>query len=350
MKNKAIVYHENLKKYDFGSGHPFRSVRFSRYMKLLKEKEILKDPDTDLIRQGRAEDEDLLLVHEQNYVEKVKNLAEKSYRLTQDTPLSLDIVEGARYIVGAGLKAVDLVTEGYYLVDSVGGGLHHAGPDYGGGFCVFNDVAVCAEAFLRIPGNERVLILDTDVHAGNGTMDIFYEDARVLFVDVHQDPLSIYPGRGFIEETGEGKGKGYTVNIPLPPYTGNQGMEMVLERVFKPLVQQFEPQIIIRNGGSDPHFSDNLGSLRLTYEGFHMIGKVVREAAVAVNIPVVNMSCSGYNPDTVAEGMYSILSGLIDRELDIHEDEVPVDYDPQVENVEELISELGEKLSDHWKI
>ncbi|MBD3206277.1 hypothetical protein GF319_08030, partial [Candidatus Bathyarchaeota archaeon] len=238
----------------------------------------------------------------------------------------------------------------YNLVDSVGGGLHHAGPDYGGGFCVFNDVAVCAEAFLRTLGNERVLILDTDVHAGNGTMDIFYKDPRVLFIDIHQDPLSIYPGRGFIEEIGEGEGKGYTVNIPLPPYTGNEGMEMVLEKVFMPLVLQFEPQIIIRNGGSDPHFSDSLGSLRLTYDGFHKIGKIVREAAGVRNIPVVNMSCSGYNPDTVAEGMYSILSGLIDKELDIHEDEMPESYDPQVESIEEIISELGEKLSDHWNI
>ena len=350
MKKKAIVYHDNLKKYDFGRGHPFRSERFSKYMKLLGKKEILKDPEIDQIKQDPAEDQDILLVHDLEYLEKVKRLAETKYRLTQDTPLSLEIIEGARYIVGGGLKAVELVSEGYNLVDSVGGGLHHAGPDYGGGFCVFNDVAVCAEAFLRLPGNERVMILDTDVHAGNGTMDIFYKDPRVLFIDVHQDPLSIYPGRGFVEETGEGEGKGYTVNVPLPPYTGNDGMEMVLEKVFKPLVKQFEPQIIIRNGGADPHFSDSLGSLKLTYEGFHRIGEVVREAAYPSNIPVVNMSCSGYNPDTVAEGMYSILSGLIDRELDIHEDVTPETYEPQINNVKKIISELGEELRDYWDI
>jgi acetoin utilization protein AcuC len=347
MNNIAIIYNEGLRKYDFGPGHPFRGERFPRYMELLKSKGILDDPEIDQVQQDPADDEDLLLVHEEDYVEKVHRLAETGYWLTRDTPLSQDIVEGARLVVGGAKKAVELVSRGYSLIDCVGGGLHHAGSDYGGGFCVFNDVAFCAKSFLERPDYDRVVILDTDVHAGNGTMDIFYDDPNVLFIDVHQDPLSIYPGRGFTEEIGEGEGEGYTVNIPLPPYTDNMGMKLVLEKVFKPLVEQFKPQAIIRNGGADPHFSDALGSLRLTYEGFHSIGKMVREASDNYRIPVVNMSCSGYNPKTVAEGMYAIFVGLLSRELDIKEMEEPEPYESQIQAVRDIISELSNLLKDY---
>jgi len=350
MNNIAIIYHDELQKYDFGSGHPFRGDRFPRYMELLKSKGVLDDPEIDQIQQDPADDEDLLLVHERDYIEKVQRLAETGYRLTRDTPLSQDIIEGARLIVGGAKKAVELVSQGYKLIDCVGGGLHHAGSDYGGGFCVFNDVAFCAKAFLERPEYDRVMILDTDVHAGNGTMDIFYDDPNVLFIDVHQDPLSIYPGRGFTEEIGEGEGEGYTVNIPLPPYTDNEGMDLVLEKVFKPLVEQFKPQVIIRNGGADPHFSDALGSLRLTYDGFHSIGNLVREASDHSKIPVVNMSCSGYNPKTVAEGMYAIFIGLLGRGLDITEMEEPEPYESQIEAVKDIITELSNLLRDYWII
>jgi acetoin utilization protein AcuC len=270
--------------------------------------------------------------------------------LSPDTPVTSGIVKAARYIVGGGLKAAKLVTEGYWLVDSIGGGLHHAGRDYGGGFCVFNDVAICAMALLRKFEFDRVLIFDTDVHAGNGTMDIFSREPRVLFIDIHQDPSTIYPGRGFIHNIGEKHGKGYTVNVPLPPYAGDQEMDLALNRVFKPLVKQFEPQIIIRNGGSDPHFSDRLGGLKMTYKGFHNIGKTVREVAKAVNAPIINMSCSGYNPQTVAEGMYAILTGLIDKELDIQENAQPEYKEPQIETVEKIIEELAIHLKNYWNL
>ena len=236
------------------------------------------------------------------------------------------------------------------LVDSVGGGLHHAGRDYGGGFCVFNDVAICTMALLRKFQYERVLILDTDVHAGNGTMDIFSRDPRVLFIDLHQDPSTIYPGRGFLDEIGEKSGKGYTVNVPLPPFAGDQEFDLALTRVFKPLVKQFEPQVIVRNGGSDPHFADRLGSLNMTYKGFHNIGATVRESAADVEAPIINMSCSGYNPNTVAEGMYSILAGLMDLELDVEEFVQLENVESHIEAVEKTIDELAIIHNNYWTL
>jgi acetoin utilization protein AcuC len=346
----GIVYNEEINNYDFGEGHPFRSSRFLKYMQLIFKKKILEHPNIVLIQNEPAKDEALLLVHTKEYLEEVKMLANLHLLLSPDTPVSSSIVKAARYIVGSGLKAAKLVTNGFELVDSIGGGLHHAGRDYGGGFCVFNDVAICAMSLLRNNEIDRILILDTDVHAGNGTMDIFSREPQVLFIDIHQDPSTIYPGRGFLNNLGEKNGRGFTVNVPLPPHSGDKEMELALNEVFKPLVEQFEPQIIIRNGGSDPHFSDLLGNLKMTYKGLHNIRKTVREAAKAINSPIINMSCSGYNPQTVAGGWYAILTGLIDKELDIQENIQPEYKEPQIETVKEIIEELAIHLRNYWNL
>jgi acetoin utilization protein AcuC len=344
----GIVYSEEIADYDFGYGHPFRGTRFLEYMQLLIKKKILEKPNVVLINNEPALNEDLLLAHSKEYIEEVEAQANLRLYISPDTPVTPRIVKAARYIVGGGLKAAELVKKGYTLVDSVGGGLHHAGRDYGGGFCVFNDVAICTMALLRKFQYERVLILDTDVHAGNGTMDIFSRDPRVLFIDLHQDPSTIYPGRGFLTEIGENGGKGFTVNVPLPPFAGDQEVDLALTRVFKPLVKQFEPQVIVRNGGSDPHFADRLGSLNMTYKGFHNIGATVREASVDVKAPIINMSCSGYNPNTVAEGLYSILAGLMDIELDVEEVGNLNNVEPQIEVVEKTIDKLAIIHQDYW--
>jgi acetoin utilization protein AcuC len=344
----GIVYSEEVNKYDFGYGHPFRGTRFREYIQLLVKNKIFELPNVSCFKPAPAKNNDLFLAHTQEYVEEVETLANLGLMLSPDTPVTPPIVKAARFIVGSGLEAAKLVNQDYCLVDSVGGGLHHAGRDYGGGFCVFNDVAVCAMALLRKYDFEKVLILDTDVHAGNGTMDIFIREPRVLFIDLHQDPSTIYPGRGFLNEIGEESGKGYSVNVPIPPHSGDEEFELVLNRVFKPLVEQFEPQVIIRNGGSDPHFSDRLGSLKMTYKGFYNIGATVRESALKVGVPVINMSCSGYNPNTVAEGMYSILAGLMDVGFDIQEKYQLEHYGSKIKTVEKTIEELATHLKKYW--
>ena len=350
MNNVGIVYNDEITNYDFGYGHPFRSTRFRKYIQLLDKKKIHEHPNVVFHKSGSAKNEELLLAHKMEYLKDVETKANLGAFLSPDTPVNPSIVEAARYIVGGGLKAAQLISDGYQLVDVVGGGLHHAGPDYGGGFCVFNDVAICAMNLLENYSYDRVLIFDTDVHAGNGTMDIFYRDPRVLLIDIHQDPRTLYPGRGFLYEIGEGAGKGNTVNIPLPPYSGDQEYGLILSRVFKPLVKQYEPQVIIRNGGTDPHFSDGLGNLNLTYRGLHSIGVSVREIASEVNVPIINMSCSGYNPNTVAEGWYAIFTGLMGTQLDIIESDQPEYVFHKEIEVERIIEELAINLKDYWAL
>ncbi|RLI10419.1 hypothetical protein DRO42_01285 [Candidatus Bathyarchaeota archaeon] len=352
MERVAIIYHSGVAEYDFGAGHPFRGDRFPRFMSLLDAHGILSRPEVQVVEPEAAVNPDLRLAHSDGYIRLVERLAARYAPLSGDTPLTPAIPRAARLIVGAALKAGELVAGGGFKVaEGVGGGLHHAGRDYGGGFCVFNDVAVCARALLERRGLERVLIFDSDAHAGNGTMDIFYEEPRVLYLSVHQDPRTIYPGTGFIDQIGGGAGEGYTVNIPLPPGADDACMELVLERVLKPLARDFRPQAIIRNGGSDPHFRDGLASLGLTFNGLRAIGEAVADAASAAGCGVIDLCCSGYNPETVAEGWLAILSGVTGIEADLVELCPPRRSDPRLlKRTETVIDALAEKLSGYWSL
>jgi acetoin utilization protein AcuC len=346
----AIVYHDEVAGYDFGVGHPFRGDRFPRFMDLVKRHGLLSDLRVTIVEPVSASDADLRLVHTEDYICEVERLGGSFEPISGDTPLSPSIVEAARLIVGTSLRAAELVVGGTVNVaEGVGGGLHHAGRGYGGGFCVFNDVAVCAHSLLERHGMERVLVFDTDVHAGNGTMDVFYGESRVLFISVHQDPRTIYPGTGFVDQIGSGPGEGYTVNVPLPPGAGDECMGMVLERVFKPLAREFRPQAIIRNGGSDPHFLDWIGGLNLTYEGLVSIGEAVAEAATEAKCGIIDLCCSGYNPATVAEGWLAILSGVTGIRVGLTEHATP----PRVpswlaEATEDTIDALKDRLGGYW--
>jgi acetoin utilization protein AcuC len=351
MTSVAITYHDAISRYDFGLGHPFRGDRFDKYISLLKQKGLLTDPRVSLKKPLPATDKMLELIHNPKYLQGVKLRSDQFAPLSGDTPLSPDIVEAARYIVGASVLAGKLVIKKIVKIgEGVGGGLHHAGRGYGGGFCVFNDVAVCAKNLLDNHGVKRVLILDSDVHAGNGTMDIFYDDPQVLFISVHQNPLTIYPGTGFIEQVGDADGEGFTVNIPLPPGAGDVCMKLFLRDILRPLIIQFEPQIIIRNGGTDPHFMDGLGSLNLTFEGLWNIGKAVSTLSEEVGCGIVNLSCSGYNPNTVASGWFALLKGVM-QDHNIIEDPTrpPIESEASIRETERIIQEAKKQLRSYWK-
>jgi acetoin utilization protein AcuC len=352
MEPVTVVYHKGISEYDFGPGHPFRGDRFKKFMDLLETLGLLDDPRVSIAEPKPADDEFLELVHSKAYIREVVSRSLNHKSLTRDTPLNPAIVEAARLIVGASVLAGELVMKGATKVgDGVGGGLHHAGRGYGGGFCVFNDVAVCAQNLLDHHGLQRLLILDSDVHAGNGTMDIFYHDPRVLYISVHQNPLTIYPGTGFIEQVGEGEGAGFTVNVPLPPGAGDQCMALFLKEVFRPLSEEFKPQVIIRNGGTDPHFLDGLGRLNLTFQGLWDIGREVAEASEEAGCGVVDLCCSGYNPVTVASGWLSLLTGIM-GEMNPSVELVPPPERSKAtfRETEKIISNVKRHIGKYWDI
>lgn len=355
----ALVYSDSLQCYDFGPGHPFRGDRHADFMKLFM-KEIGTSEDIAIVEPTPATDEDLALVHSPLYVDFVKEEASDPFTGTSwgyldlDTPLSPGINTAARMVVGAGLKAGELVASGQYDVAvSVGGGMHHARPARGAGFCIFNDVAICIRHLQQRHGIGRILVIDTDGHAGDGTLEIFEEDPTVLVISIHQNPRTLYPGKGFASQIGQGAGKGFTVNFPLPPRTGIMPYLYAMQHIFSPLAREFKPQLILRNGGSDPHFNDQLVNLGITVQGFQRIGQVVREVAESVcEGKIIDMIGSGYNPEVLPYAWLALVSGVIGYPLDLC-DPIPVPSwlsdDYGMEQVKGTVAAIKKHLSPFWE-
>jgi acetoin utilization protein AcuC len=296
----------------------------------------------------------LLKVHTKEYVDLIYHLAEKSKPYDIDTPVSKSIIEGLMYIIGGVTEAGTALFEGKAdRAIALGGGFHHVGKDYGGGFCLFNDIAVLVEHLREIYNLRRFLVLDYDVHFGNGTSDIYYSDPSVLFISLHQDPRTIFPGRGFIEEIGEGEGEGYNVNVPLPMRTGEQAYLYALREVFPPLAEEFKPEIVIANGGSDAHFADHLGSLGLTAKGFFEIAWIIGEVSEKVcNRKAALLITSGYNITVLPYCWYALAAGISEFEpnKDAIEDYYPAPQDPyqNQRETEAVVKKLKEVLRRYW--
>ena len=198
---------------------------------------------------------------------------------------------------------------------------------------------------------ERILVLDTDAHAGDGTCHIFYHEPRVLFIDLHQDPHTLYPGTGFAHEIGEGPGKGFTVNVPMPPGASDEAYEYALDKIFAPLAAEFRPQIIIRNGGSDPHFADELTDLGLTLEGFTMIGRKLREVAQQVcQGRRVDLVGSGYNQTILPLGWLALVAGSAGLDLVFKEPfRFPLRKESGLADTMQAVDEVRRNLRGYWR-
>ena len=358
--NFGFLFRKEINEYDFGEGHPFHGRRGEEFLKILKER---TKKDFPILKAEPAKDEDLFLICSKDYIEFTKNFFEARhfgrdfdgkfyFYHSQDNfpgknPGNIEIA--ARFIVGQAKLAADLVlTNKFKKVISIGGGLHHAKFNFGEGFCLYNDVAFCAKYLLEKYNLKRILILDTDAHGGNGTMEYFLEEKRVLFVDIHQDPLTLYPGTGFVEQIGGGEGRGFTVNIPLPPFSGDKVYKLVFEEIVEPIVKKFKPQIILRNGGSDPHFSDPLTNLNLTIEGFKMIGEKVRELSKISDGKEIDFIASGYNLKTLPECWLALVSGLLGLKIPLKKERKIKEPKEVIEKTKELILRIKEILKPYW--
>jgi acetoin utilization protein AcuC len=322
-------------------------------MNFFETQGLLSLPNFVMLQPEPANKQDLLRAHDKDYVDLVFRLGEQSRPYDIETPVSPQILEATMLIIGGALETGKAIYE--RRVDravAVGCGYHHAGPNYGGGFCLFNDIAVLVEFLRERFGLKRAMIIDYDVHFGNGTSDIYYEDPNVLFISIHQDPRTIYPGTGFIEQIGRGSGEGYNVNVPLPPGTGNETYLHVLNEIFVPLAQEFKPEIIVGNGGSDSHFADMLGSLGLTVQGFFKVSRTIVETAEKVcQGRVVLMPGSGYNPTVLPQCWYALAAGVFGLEKPDVSDPYnsPVEPNSVRPKVEDTLRNLRRLLNKYWK-
>jgi acetoin utilization protein AcuC len=349
----VVTYDEKYAQYDLGEGHPFRGDRYINAVRFFEAQGFFKLSNVLKLSPQPAQKEDLLRAHDPSYVDLIFRLGAQSRPYDVETPVSPKILEALMLLIGGAIEAGKSLFEGKAnRAVALGSGFHHAGRNYGGGFCLFNDIAIMVEYLRQKHGLKRVMIVDYDVHAGNGTSDIYYEDPNVLFISLHQDPRTFYPGTGFIEQIGRGSGKGYNVNVPLPAGTGDQTYLYVLREICVPLAEEFNPELIVSNGGSDPHFADMLGGLGLTVQGFFQISRTIVETAEKnCEGRVVLIPGSGYNPTVLPLCWYALAAGVVGLEkIDLKES-----YTPPIEpefvrpKVEDTLRALKSILMAYWK-
>ena len=298
--------------------HPENKRRLEQTIKLLRERGLL-----DRMRRLEARDAsvaEISAVHRATYIERVSHAAEGGGTwLDPDTYVGRQSYAAALRAAGGLLRAVEAVLgsevdNAFALVRPPG---HHAVADRAMGFCLFNNIAVATRYVLQKHGLDRVLIVDFDLHHGNGTQDAFYEDAQVLYFSTHQYPY--YPGTGHWQETGRGAGQGYTVNVPLPAGVGDAGYHRVLDEILGPLARRYQPQLILASAGYDAHWMDPLGMMLLSLSGYAMIARTLVALADELCAGKLVLTLEGgYNLEALALCIAATFSVLLGDE-EVHD-------------------------------
>jgi acetoin utilization protein AcuC len=279
----AVLYHEDFLKYDFGPDHALREIRVKLAHDLIDGYQLIGEGGAEEIRPAPAVEADILRVHVPDYVAKVKELganphgSSEAHGLgTPDDPVFAGMYEASALQVGATLRACEEVASGRRTrAFNLGGGFHHAMPDRASGFCIFNDVAIGIRSLLGERKVRRILYVDIDAHHGDGVQAVFYEEPRVLTISLHEDGHYLFPGTGFPDEIGAGDGKGFSVNVPLPPYTRDVSYLYAFQEIVPPIARAFRPDMIFSQLGADAHYLDPLTHLMLTTQTYEAVGRIL---------------------------------------------------------------------------
>lgn len=273
-----VLYHPDCLRHVPPRPHPEKPERLEAVRERLERAELWDQLPRE--EPAPADPELLELVHPRTYLDQVRRASRApGVWLDPDTYAVEGTWAAVLAAAGGATRAVDAVMRGqaacaFALVRPPG---HHAGPAKAMGFCLVNHVAVAVRYAREQLGLKRVMVVDWDVHHGNGTQEVFYRDGGVLFASLHQEGW--YPGTGALEETGEGDGEGLTVNLPLPPGVGDEGYRTVFEEVLLPLGDVWNPELVVVSAGFDAHHTDPLGRMQLTEAGFARLALLLREAA-----------------------------------------------------------------------
>ena len=351
MTETAVVFTPKYLDHKTGLGHPESPARLRVIMRKLSKSDLLETGKCFLVEPESASVEDVELVHESDYIQLVQRVCASGVGLLDlgDTVVSSESFEVALLAVGGAVKAVDLVMAGKFrnafaLVRPPG---HHAGPYYALGFCIFNNTAVAAAHLLRHFNMDRVLIFDIDAHHGNGTQEIFYDSDKVLYVSLHQDPVE-FPRTGFVDEVGEGKGLGYTVNVPFPFRINDQIYLKAFNQIVVPIIQQYKPQFILVSTGFDNHYTDPVASLSLsTLSYVKIFGKVLELASEFCAGKLVAILEGGYSLRFLGRMAVSVIARMAEVPYFI-KDRRPVAGPGIRKQAEKTIKEVKRVQSSFW--
>jgi acetoin utilization deacetylase AcuC-like enzyme len=334
----AYVYDPIYLEHDL-PGHPEHAGRLRSILDRLSDEGVLAR--LRLLEPRPATEEELQRVHTADHVAHVRRVAESGGGyLDSDTYVSPRSFEAALAAAGGVVRAAEAAVAGeianaFALVRPPG---HHATPTQAMGFCLFNNVAVAARAALAGGGVERVLIVDFDVHHGNGTQDIFADDPSVFYFSTHQYPH--YPGTGHWSEVGHGAGEGTVLDVPLPPGVGDVGYARILDELLWPLAKRCRPDLILVSAGYDAHWNDPLAQMNLSLAGYaHMGRELVEVAGQLCHGRIVFALEGGYQLDVLACGVLNAFYAMLEEDTVID----PFGPSPRRERpADELIARLRE--------
>jgi len=309
MHKTAIVTDRNYLKHFAGRSHPERPERIAVMIEMA---EGLKRDHLQIRAPREATRDEIALCHRPAYIDVVARTSQLDrFDFDPDTHTSRESYRTALLAAGGVLTAVEAVLAGaaenaFALVRPPG---HHALPSRAMGFCFFNNVAIATEWLIRNKGLRRVMVIDWDLHHGNGTQDMFYDSAEVLYTSTHQFPH--YPGTGSMQEVGAGAGLGFTVNAPLPAEYGDAEYLRVFDELIMPIGRAFKPEFIMVSAGFDCHWRDPLGEMQVTESGFEqMMRRIKRLAAECCGGKIVAALEGGYNLEAIANSGAAVIDEM----------------------------------------
>jgi acetoin utilization deacetylase AcuC-like enzyme len=337
MHKTAVVTDRNYLKHFAGRSHPERPQRVEVMIEMA---ESLKRSGLQFRAPRAAALDEIALCHTPEYIATLER-----FDFDPDTHTSRDSYQTALLSAGGVLTAVETVLDGaaenaFAIVRPPG---HHALPNRAMGFCFFNNVAIAAEWLLKEKGLKRVMVVDWDLHHGNGTQDIFYDTAQVLYTSTHQFPH--YPGTGSMHEVGAGEGLGYTVNAPMPAEFGDAEYLRVFDELIIPIGRAFKPEFILISAGFDCHHRDPLGAMAVSEAGFEQMARRVRRlAAECCEGRVVAALEGGYDLDALANSGKAVLEEF-GREAD-----EPLKHPHGGDRVVPIIDRVRKGAGQYWNL
>lgn len=315
INNKVFLEHDT-------GMHPENKKRLISFGEL-KEKKVSDGSDF------------LTLIHSNKYIEIVKKACSRSFPLDNDTLTSPGTYESALRAVGA---SIDASENGDFAIVRPPG--HHAYPDYGSGFCLFNNIAIATQKLVN--EGKRVLIFDFDGHFGDGTSNVFYKSWDVLYWSIHQYPA--FPNQGFVNEIGEGEGKGFNINVPLPPGSGDDIFMHAFNSILS-IAKQFNPDVVAISAGFDAHKYDPILNLMLTKNSYYSIGKVLGENFIHLFATLEG----GYNIEELPDCIYSFIDGVNGKEHQ-YKEEYSSSHSSIWNEYERRLSDLFIYLKPYWVV
>ena len=316
----AFVYTDSYLDYDYGPTHPLRIIRLKLTYDLIRAYGLLASPSVQSIPTVEAAEKDLVTFHSEEYLNILKQasagrLTRNAYLLglgPGDNPIFPGLYDLSLLVTGATLQAVDFVADGKgEIAFNIAGGLHHAMKSRASGFCYINDPVVGIMRLLS--RGKRVAYIDIDAHHGDGVQKAFYETDQVLTVSLHETGHTLFPWTGFEYEIGEGKGEGYSVNLPFPPDTDDDVYVWAFEKVVPELIHAFQPDIVVTQLGVDTFYDDPLTNLHLSMFGYERVLKRIKDLAPRW----VALGGGGYNISNVARAWtlaWAVMNGIELRE------------------------------------